>query len=49
MVRSALQINVGTSTKVTPFSLHHLSTNQRAILAAWASIGQETSIRYLKV
>jgi hypothetical protein len=24
--------------------LHHLSTNQRVILAAWASIGQESSM-----
>ena len=44
MVRSALQNNVGISSLSTPFSLHHLSTNQRVILAAWASIGQETSM-----
>ena len=45
MVRSALQNNSGISSlKATPFSLHHLSTNQRAILAAWASIGQESSM-----
>jgi len=44
MVRSALQINVGINHQSTPFSLHHLSTNQRVILAAWASIGQETSM-----
>ena len=44
MVRSALQNNVGISNLSTPFSLHHLSTNQRVILAAWASIGQETSV-----
>jgi len=43
MVRSALQNNIGISLN-GPFSLHHLSTNQRAILAAWASIGQETSM-----
>ena len=43
MVRTALQNNVGISNLSTPFSLHHLSTNQRAILAAWASIGQESS------
>jgi hypothetical protein len=44
MVRSALQNNIGISNLNAPFSLHHLSTNQRAILAAWASIGQETSL-----
>ncbi len=44
MVRSALQNNIGISNLNTPFSLHHLSTNQRAILAAWASIGQETNM-----
>ena len=44
MLRTALQNNVGISNLSTPFSLHHLSTNQRAILAAWASIGQETGI-----
>jgi hypothetical protein len=44
MVRSALQNNIGISNLIAPFSLHHLSTNQRAILAAWASIGQETSL-----
>ena len=44
MVRSALQTNVGINHQSTPFSLHHLSTNQRVILAAWASIGQETSM-----
>jgi len=43
MVRSALQNNIGISLNA-PFSLHHLSTDQRAILAAWASIGQETSM-----
>ena len=44
MVRSALQNNIGISNLNAPFSLHHLSTNQRAILAAWASIGEETSL-----
>ena len=44
MVRSALQNNVGISNLNAPFSLDHLSTNQRAMLAAWASIGQETSM-----
>ncbi len=44
MVRSALETNSGTSSQGTPFSLDHLSTNQRAILAAWASLGQETGI-----
>lgn len=44
MVRSALEPDSRTSNRGAPFSLHHLSTNQRAILAAWASIGQETTI-----
>lgn len=44
MLRTALQTNVGISNLNTPFTLHHLSTNQRAILAAWASLGQETGI-----
>ncbi|MBT7729788.1 MAG: hypothetical protein HN703_12975 [Planctomycetaceae bacterium] len=42
MVRSALEINSGLHEGVIAFSLHHLSTKQRSILAAWASIGQET-------
>jgi hypothetical protein len=44
MLRTALQTNVGISNLNTPFTLHHLSTNQRAILAAWASLGQEKSM-----
>jgi len=43
-VRLALQNEGKTSDLNIPFSLHHLSTNQRVILAAWASIGQESSM-----
>ena len=42
MVRSALENNFVLHEGVTAFSLKHLSTTQRLILAAWASIGQET-------
>ena len=44
LVHLALQNEGKTSDLNIPFSLHHLSTNQRVILAAWASIGQETSM-----
>ena len=44
LVQIALQNEGKTSDLKIPFSLHHLSTNQRAILAAWASIGEEISL-----
>ena len=44
LVQIALQNEGKTSDLKIPFSLHHLSTNQRIILAAWASIGQESSM-----
>ena len=44
LVQIALQNGGKTSNLNIPFSLHHLSTNQRAILAAWASISEESSL-----